>query len=51
MSRRDTILVAILINAGLLLILFITAMTSDHQQTERNGNTRTIPPPKLLPQL
>ena len=32
MSRRDTILVAILINAGLLLILFITAMTSEHPQ-------------------
>lgn len=32
MSRRDTILVAILINAGLLLILFITAMTSNREQ-------------------
>lgn len=31
MSRRDTILVAILINAGLLLVLFITAMTTEHE--------------------
>jgi|SaaInlStandDraft_3_1057020.scaffolds.fasta_scaffold14798_2 peptidoglycan DL-endopeptidase LytF len=30
MSRRDTILVAILINAGLLVILLIAAITSDH---------------------
>jgi len=29
MSRRDTIVVAVLINAGLLLILFATAMRSD----------------------
>lgn len=29
MSRRDTILVAVLINSGLLLILFITAMTNE----------------------
>ena len=32
MSRRDTILIAILINMGLLLILFITAMSSVHEE-------------------
>ena len=29
MSRRDTIIIAVLINAGLLIILFVTAMRSD----------------------
>src|ERR1700722_5771184 len=29
MSRRDTIIIAILVNAGLLMVLFATAMRSD----------------------
>lgn len=33
MSRRDTILVAVLINSGLLLVLFITAMTNEAAET------------------
>ncbi len=32
MSRRDTILVAVLINAGLLIILFATALPSKHEE-------------------
>lgn len=32
MSRRDTIIVAVLINAGLLTLLFATAMNSDDDQ-------------------
>lgn len=33
MSRRDTIIVAILVNAGLLMILFATAMRSDRKES------------------
>jgi len=29
MSRRDTIIIAVLVNAGLLLVLFVTAIRSD----------------------
>ncbi|MBB64143.1 MAG: hypothetical protein CMO81_03690 [Waddliaceae bacterium] len=32
LSRRDTIIVAVLINAGLLTMLFATAMNSDHDR-------------------
>lgn len=32
MSRRDTILIAVLINAGLLLVLFTTAIRSNHSK-------------------
>lgn len=46
MSRRDTILIAILINAGLLLILFITAVTTDHddiaKQEERVVSSESV---------
>jgi len=34
MNRRDTILIAVLINAGLLIILFASALTSSSEQSE-----------------
>lgn len=34
MTRRDIIIIAVLVNAGLLAILFMMAMTSDENQTE-----------------
>lgn len=34
MTRRDTILIAVLINAGLLIILFASALTSNSASTE-----------------
>lgn len=34
MSRRDTIIIAVLVNAALLMILFATAMRSDHSKKE-----------------
>jgi LysM repeat protein len=46
MRRRDTIIIAILVNAGLLLVLFATAMRSDDKKKE--GSTKlaeaTSPP-------
>jgi len=34
MSRRDTIIIAVLINAGLLIVLFTTALKSDKSQDD-----------------
>ncbi len=34
MSRRDTIIIAVLINAGLLVVLFSTALKTDHASEE-----------------
>lgn len=34
MSRRDTIIIAVLINAGLLLVLFATALPSSKEESE-----------------
>ena len=36
MSRRDTIIIAVLVNAGLLMILFATALKSDHKKEEKS---------------
>lgn len=36
MTRRDTIIVAVLINTGLLLILFVTAVNSSNEQSRAN---------------
>jgi len=41
MSRRDTIIIAVLINAGLLLILFATAITSSSDE-EAPAPTSTV---------
>ena len=49
MSRRDTIIVAVLINAGLLTLLFATAMNSDDDQSfVRQEVTRPAPERKLI---
>ena len=34
MSRRDTIIIAVLVNAGLLMILFATALKSDNKKDD-----------------
>jgi LysM repeat protein len=41
MTRKDTIIVAVLINAGLLIVLFATALKSDSRKEEFAAN----PPP------
>ncbi len=38
MSRRDTIIVAVLVNAGLLTLLFITALTSSNEEFLESDN-------------
>lgn len=35
MSRRDTIIIAVLVNAGLLMVLFATALKSDNKKTDK----------------
>ncbi len=35
MSRRDTIIIAVLVNAGLLMILFATALKSDDKKKDK----------------
>ncbi|MBI3900905.1 MAG: LysM peptidoglycan-binding domain-containing protein [Chlamydiia bacterium] len=37
MSRRDTIIIAVLVNAGLLMVLFATAMHSDESKEESHS--------------
>ncbi len=59
MNRRDTIIIAILINAGLLTVLFITALTTSEEELIQANPSfakapeirREIkaPPPKLAP--
>lgn len=44
MSRRDTILVAVLINAGLLAVLFATAVNRDPHTIHQNLSTTTEQP-------
>jgi LysM repeat protein len=58
MTRKDTILIAVVVNAGLLAILFTTAMIYDHEksaeQTEfvtpiaGNKSPPSAPPPNLI---
>lgn len=43
MSRRDTIIIAVLINAGLLIVLFASALKSSGSTPE----VAAIPPPKM----
>lgn len=43
MSRRDTIIVSVLLNAGLLVILFVSAL-----KTEKPQEIATLPPPQVL---
>lgn len=40
MSRRDTIIIAVLVNAALLMILFATAMRSDHSKNKPTENAQ-----------
>jgi peptidoglycan DL-endopeptidase LytF len=58
MSRRDTIIIAVLINAGLLVVLFSTALKSNHPQeiisTSSSTSTQNVadfafrePPPAV----
>jgi len=59
MNRRDTIIIAILINAGLLTVLFVTALTTSEEELIQANPSfakapeirREIkaPPPKLAP--
>lgn len=49
MSRRDTILVAVLINAGLLVILFATAVTGDKQEVGRVVQVAEVLPAYVPP--
>lgn len=49
MSRRDTIIIAVLVNAGLLIVLFATAMRSGDQPSSEqaplaNASTQVIDP-------
>ena len=49
MNRKNTILLAVLINAGLLVVLFVTAMTSQEEITiapthEISGSSRKVEP-------
>lgn len=39
MSRRDTIIIAVLVNAGLLVVLFTTALKSDRTEPEIAANS------------
>jgi peptidoglycan endopeptidase LytF len=39
MSRRDTIIIAVLVNAALLMILFATAIRSDHSKENSKKNS------------
>ena len=47
MNRRDTIIVAVLVNAALLMILFATAIRSDQAEPEQSGAAQLVqaPPP------
>lgn len=42
MSRRDTIIIAVLVNAGLLMVLFATAMRSDKSTTIEIAETPPV---------
>ncbi|MBS0620037.1 MAG: LysM peptidoglycan-binding domain-containing protein [Verrucomicrobia bacterium] len=47
MTRRDTIVIAVLINAGLLIVLFSTALKSDGAQ-EEYAYTPSYTPPQVI---
>ena len=40
MSRRDTIIIAVLVNAALLMILFATAMRTDHSKEDTKKESK-----------
>lgn len=44
MSRRDTIIIAVLVNAGLLVVLFTTALKSNNSEPEIAANAALQPP-------
>lgn len=52
MSRRDTMIIAVLVNAGLLAVLFMMAINSEddktNQSVETNQSTVLINPPEPL---
>ncbi|MEZ5315540.1 MAG: LysM peptidoglycan-binding domain-containing protein [Chlamydiales bacterium] len=45
MSRRDTIIVAVLVNAALLMVLFATAVRSDKSESPPNKSTKLAQAP------
>lgn len=47
MSRRDTIIIAVLLNAGLLIVLFATSLKSDNSIPEPSTVTAFAPAPKI----
>ena len=49
MSRRDTILIAVLINVGLLVILFATAVSGEKEVSQPLVQAEPIAPPVALP--
>ncbi len=48
MSRRDTILIAVLINVGLLVVLFATAVSGDKRTSQTLVQAEPIAPPVTL---
>jgi peptidoglycan endopeptidase LytF len=57
MSRRDTIIIAVLLNAGLLIVLFATSLKSDKAEDEPSAITvlasnqsevKDVTPPQLI---
>lgn len=49
MRRRDTIIIAVLVNAGLLLVLFATAMRSGDKKKEEPAKLAELSLPTTLP--
>lgn len=42
MSRRDTIIIAVLVNAGLLMVLFATALKSDDKKKDKQVSYKQL---------
>jgi len=47
MSRRDTIIIAVLLNAGLLIVLFATSLKTDNSVPEPSTLAALAPSPKI----
>lgn len=50
MSRRDTIIIAVLVNAGLLMVLFATAMRSDKKETKEKIEAPLVKTEQSVPE-
>jgi peptidoglycan endopeptidase LytF len=48
MSRRDTIIIAVLVNAGLLMVLFATAMRSNKKEENQGAELADASPTKEM---